>query len=189
MPPKSKVSREDILTAGLELVRQSGAQALNARAVAAKLGVSTQPIFSNYATMDDLRRDVIAQADALYQSYIRGDMEHATIPAYKASGMAYIRFAKEEQELFKLLFMRNRTQEVIQENSEEIAPLLALIQAQTGMSRELAYGFHLEMWVYVHGLATMVATGFLDWDWEMISKMLTDVFEGLKLQYKRKEEG
>ena len=49
MPPKVKVSKEDINTAAVEMVRESGAEALNARALAAKLGCSTQPIFSNFS--------------------------------------------------------------------------------------------------------------------------------------------
>ena len=38
MPPKVKVTREQIVQAALALVRESGAQALNARAVANRLG-------------------------------------------------------------------------------------------------------------------------------------------------------
>ena len=38
-------------------------------------------------------------------------MSAGQYPPYKASGMAYIRFAREQRELFKLLFMRDRTNE------------------------------------------------------------------------------
>lgn len=40
--------------------------------------------------------------------------------------MAYISFAREERELFKLLFMRDRSQERVEENRTEIELLLAL---------------------------------------------------------------
>ena len=69
MPPKVKVSKEDIKTAAVEMVRESGAEALNARALAAKLGCSTQPIFSNFSSMEEIRGEVIRLADGLYQSY------------------------------------------------------------------------------------------------------------------------
>ena len=36
---------------------------------------------------------------------------------------------------------------------------------------------------YVHGIATMFATGFVDLDWELVSKMLTDSYQGLRKQY------
>ena len=101
-------------------------------------------------------------------------------PPYKASGMGYIRFAKEEKELFKLLFMRDRSQEVIGDDRDEIAELIELVQANTGATQEQAYLFHLEMWLYVHGIASMSATSYLEWDWEMISRMLSDAYLGLK---------
>ena len=43
--------------------------------------------------------------------------------------------------------------------------------------------FHLEMWVYVHGIATMIATGYLNWEVETVSRMLTDAYMGLKERY------
>lgn len=56
MPPKIRVEKEDIIKAAAEIVREKGISSLNARAVAAKLGVSTQPIFSNYSTMEELKK-------------------------------------------------------------------------------------------------------------------------------------
>ena len=58
MPPKVKITKDEILKAALGIVRKGGAQALNARALADALGCSTQPVFSNYPGMDELRADV-----------------------------------------------------------------------------------------------------------------------------------
>ena len=186
MPPKAKVRKEDVTAAALEVVRSNGADALNARAVAAVLGTSTQPIFSHYKTMEELRQAVIVAADALYQNYLRRDMEAGEYPAYKASGMSYIRFAREERELFKLLFMRDRSGEEITEDHEAIRPVLEIIKANMGLSEQDAFQFHLEMWIYVHGIATMMATSYLELEWEFISKLLTDAFTGLKSRYQER---
>ena len=97
--------------------------------------------------------------------------------------MAYIRFAKEQRELFKLLFMRDRSSETIEENREEIRPLIELIKQNLVISEDEAYLFHLEMWLYVHGIATMIATSYLNWDYEFISKVITDAYMGLKYRY------
>lgn len=183
MPPKSRVSRQAILGAAVALVREEGAGALNARALAKRLDCSTQPIFSNYASMEALKADVIAAGMECYHGYLQEEMASGRYPAYKASGMGYIRFAGEEKELFKLLFMRDRTGEVIGEDLEEVSPIVALIQEKTGLDFERARLFHLEMWLYVHGVATMLATGYLPWRMEDISAMLTDAFEGLRLRF------
>lgn len=46
-----------------------------------------------------------------------------------------------------------------------------------GLNEEDAYLFHIEMWIYVHGIATMLATSYLEWDKMFISKVITDGFE------------
>ena len=103
MPPKVKVTKEDIINAAVNIVRSSGAQAINARTIASVLNCSTQPVFSNFATMDELCLAVVERADILCQEYMQREVESGEFPAYKANGMAYIRYAKEEKELFKLL--------------------------------------------------------------------------------------
>ena len=182
MPPKVKVTKEDIIHAAVDIVRNSGAQSINARTIASALGCSTQPVFSNFASMDELRLAVVEKADALYQEYMRREIERGEYPTYKASGIAYIRFAKEEKELFKLLYMRDRSEEVIPETTEQIEEMASIVNQNTGLVGDEAKLFHLEMWAYVHGIATMLATGFFDLDWELISKILTDSYQGLRKQ-------
>lgn len=183
MPRKFMFTREEILEAALELVRVQGMAGVTARALGERLGSSSKPIFSLFRNMEDVQKEIIRAADAVYQGYLKEEMESKKYPAYKASGMAYIRFAREEKELFKLLFMRDRSGEKIEENREAVRPLLELIKQNTGLSEETAYMFHLEMWIYVHGIATMTATSYLDWDMEFISQTLTDGFMGLKYRY------
>lgn len=187
MPPKCKFKREEITTAALELTREEGFSSVTARAVGARLGSSSKVIFSLFQNMEEVQQEVLTAAGALYQSYLEEDMSNGKYPPYKASGMAYIRFAKEQRELFKLLFMRDRSGEVISNDTKEIKPLLQIIQKNTGMSEQDAYIFHLEMWVCVHGIATMIATGYLEWDWELISKMLTDSYSGILTRFQPRE--
>lgn len=189
MAPKHKITKEMIIQTALEIVRESGMETLNARALAKKMNCSTQPIFSNYASMMELQNDVVHLADTMYQEYIQKGMQDSTYPPYKASGRAYIRFALEEKELFRLLFMRDRTHEEIEDEKESLKPLLQLISESTGLSSDDAYFFHIEMWLYVHGIATTIATSFLEWDWDLIDHMMADMYEGMKLRYARKDEG
>lgn len=184
MPPKVKVTRQQLIDAAVELVRQSGAQAINARTVAASLGCSTQPLFSNFESMDMLKLAVVERADRLCEDYIQQELERGVYPAYKASGMAYIRFAREEKELFKLLYMRDRSGESIPGQMELSSQMEPIVQQATGLQMAEMKMFHLEMWACVHGIATMFATGFLDLEWELVSKMLTDFYQGMRKQYK-----
>ena len=183
MPPKVKVCKEDIVNAAMDIVRKGGADAINARTLASLLDCSTQPIFSNFSTMDELHLAVLEKADAIYNEYIQKEIESEKYPPYKASGMAYIRFAKEEKELFKLLYMRERAEEAIREDAAFGKLMDSVIKPSTGLNGRDAELFHLEMWAYVHGIATMFATGYLDLDWELVSRMLTDAYMGMRKQY------
>ena len=183
MPPKFKFTREQIIAAALEVTRKNGLAGLTARGLAAELGSSAKPIFGLFQNMEEVQREVVSAANTLYQSYIKKGMADNKFPPYKASGIAYIQFAKEEKELFKLLFMRDRTDEKIEENREEIRPILDLIMKNLGIDENEAYFFHLELWLYVHGIATMIATNYLEWDIEFIDKALTDAYQGLKNRY------
>ena len=186
MAPRAKVSREQIVQAGLELVRWGGPEALNARAVAAKLGCSTQPVFSNYADMAALEADVLAAANGLWQARQQAAVREGDMPPYKAVGMAYIAFARQEPALFRWLFMRDRTGETPADDRAENAGVIALIREQTGLSEDQAWLFHLEMWLFVHGAAATAATGYADWDEALISGMLTDVYQGLLARSRQK---
>ena len=219
MPPKVKVTKADLIQTAAQIIREEGEEALNARAVAARLKVSTQPVFSNYKTMQELRRDVTAYVQEQFEQCVQKSMEQAgrnmgkrkaegeekprekktgekktgeknpgaPYPPYKASGMAYIRFAAEEKEWFKFLFMRNRDGENPGFQSETDQEILKLIQKNTGLSREEAELLHFEMWVCVHGLGVMAATSYFEPEEELVSRVLTDVYQGVKSQHCRKE--
>jgi len=182
MPPSKKIDREEIISEAIGLIREQGDGGLNARELAKKMGCSTQPIFSNFSGMDELRDLVIARAYGIYYGRLKAEMERGEYPPYKASGMAYVRFASEEKELFKLLFMRNRNGERLTE-TPDWRDASAIMQKNLGLSRERANKFHLEMWVTVHGIATMLATGFLVLSENEVSEILSDCYLGLKKRY------
>ena len=60
MPAVRKVSKEQIIDAAVEVLRDDGFSAINARSVAKKLGCSTQPIYFSFKNMDELKAALIA---------------------------------------------------------------------------------------------------------------------------------
>ena len=182
MPPKIRITREDIIQASLRLVRAEGESMLNARSVAGALGCSTQPIFSNFDTMLDLRTAVISASYELYNTFLQKEIERGEYPIYKALGMAYIRFATEERELFKLLFMRDRTGEDLSP-TEDFENAVQLIMKSSGVERNTATMMHLECWSCVHGIGVMIATSFLPLESDTVSKILSDVYLGIRSRH------
>ena len=188
MPRNFMFTKEQVINAAIELTRERGFAAVTARALGEKLGSSSKPVFSLFENMEELQRAVLAAAFEKYERFIAAEMTKGEYAPYKASGMAYIRFARDERELFKLLFMRERSrEEQLSASNDDVKPLLQLICKNTGMTEAEAARFHTEMWLFVHGIATMIATSYLDWSDEDISRALTDVYEAMTQRWARKE--
>lgn len=183
MPPKVRITKERILEAALELVRSSGTDALNARKLAKRLNCSTQPIFSNFENMEQLKLAVVGEAHRMYWQLVEQVTAEGAYPTYKSSGMAYIRFAQQERELFKLLYMRDRSAEEDTVDAETGKLVRHHLQTAMGLSEEDAMRFHLEMWTVVHGFATMAATGFMALDEQLIADAITDIYQGLRTRF------
>lgn len=188
MPRKPVIHKQDIISAAVEIVRANGYESLNARAIAERLGCSTQPIFSNFSNMEDLTCSVVQRSLEIYNDFVSEEFKQPhDYPPYKTNGMAYIRFAMEEKNLFKLLFMRDRTNESSPAEESTFHDVLPLIMKATGLNREQASLFHFEIWATVHGIAVMVASSYYNADMELISGTLTDVYQGLLYRFRQKE--
>lgn len=180
MPAKTVTDRDRILKAAMRIVKKRGMDGLNMRAVAKECGCSTQPLYHCFSGMPALKEAVAAQIVQIYQGFLRDEIASGEFPEYKAVGMGYIRFAKEEPQLFKYLFMRDRHgSDTIDEDTGFEEEALRIAQ-KTGVDERRARELHAHMWVWVHGIAAMYATGYLSWDRETVSRMLTDVFLGVK---------
>ena len=186
MPAKKQITKQTILNSAYELVRRGGVDALNMRAVADMCKCSTQPIYLSFRGADELRAAVLQKTCETFDAFIEREISAGKYPEYKAVGMGYIRFAVEEPELFKFLFMRKReNEEEFEKNSFDKSTFL--IMKNYGLYKDDAFKLHAEMWIFVHGIATMFATGYLDWDWDTVSDMVTDAYQGLMWRLKQGE--
>lgn len=189
MPPECKFSKEEIVEAALALVREKGYDAVSARAVGAKLGASSKVIFSAFSGMEELKRATVQAAGELQRKFTEDYAKTSDFPPYKSIGMAYILFARAEKELFRLLYMRDRTGENRENELDSITGILELLTKTLHITWQQAVVFHAEMWAYVHGIAVLLATGYEAWDEAFISRMLTDGFAGLRIRYSQEENG
>ena len=80
-----------------------GTAGLTAKTMADELGTSTQPIFTGFGSMDSVRQEVYVAAMRVYDRYTDAGLKEK-IP-FLGVGMQYIRFAREEPELYRFLFL------------------------------------------------------------------------------------
>lgn len=181
MPPKIQFTKGDLLHTAFMITRTQGIDALNARAVARALGCSTQPIFRAFHSMDEIKQEMLRMGMDSYSAYITKSADMAPAP-YLGAGMAYILFAQEERELFKLLFMRDRVSagSLNDPNDFTLEYVIELVMQSTGFVRELALDFHNHLWIFTHGLASMIATRFLILRSDDAMRLLRDQYQATR---------
>ena len=161
MPPTVRFNRDAVLNAAFELIRREGPAAFNARAVARELGGSTQPIFRLFESMEELYQTVIIMVRDSFCADMHQRMDGAANP-YLALTKGYLLFARQEPQLFKLLFMRDRVSDgfYIQE-VDNYDVLHERIASSMHISLEQAKALHFRTWIYTHGLAVTLATKYI----------------------------
>ena len=159
MPPKVKFQKEEIVAAAVDVAREKGAQAVTAREVAAKLGVSTRPIFTYFDTMDELKEAVYEHARMLYRSYVERGLAEP-IP-FLGIWRNYLLFARQEPQLYKLMFLTPPS-------AESRGAIEALRYSQDlarkslmdiyDMDAHSADCYFRDLWIVAYGFATLVVT-------------------------------
>ena len=106
MAPKNKFTKEEMVEAALRVVREKGMEGLSAKSMASALGTSTQPVFTAFGSMAGIKQAVYDAAVRVYDSYTEKGLREQ-IPFFGV-GIQYIRFAREEPALYRLLFLTQK---------------------------------------------------------------------------------
>lgn len=160
MPPTVRFTRDAVLNAACQLMRREGTEALNARAIAKELGGSTQPIFRLFTNMEDLHRELILYVARQFQAHAEADMAQSDSP-YIQLCTTYLLYGRDEPELFKLLFMRDRVSEGQYSDQTNFDLVFNIIKKETPLDDETALRFFERTWLFIHGLAVCIATKYI----------------------------
>lgn len=160
MPPTVRFTRDAVLHAACQLMRREGMEALNARAIAKELGGSTQPIFRLFTNMEDLHRELILYVARQFQAHAEADMAQSDSP-YIQLCTTYLLYGRDEPELFKLLFMRDRVSDGEYSDQTNFDFVFNIIKKETPLDDETALRFFERTWLFIHGLAVCIATKYI----------------------------
>lgn len=160
MPPTVRFTRDAVLHAACQLMRREGMEALSARAIAKELGGSTQPIFRLFTNMEDLHRELILYVARQFQAHAEADMAQSDSP-YIQLCTTYLLYGRDEPELFKLLFMRDRVSEGQYSDQTNFDLVFNIIKKETPLDDETALRFFERTWLFIHGLAVCIATKYI----------------------------
>ena len=176
MPPKVKFSKQEIVDAAVRVARDKGIDGVTAREIAAELGVSTRPIFTYFDTMDEVKAEVFQTAKELYRAYVERGLA-GPIP-FLGIGQQYIRFAHDEPELYKLLFLTRPgnasggAMEALRFSQDLARESLMRIY---NMDAHTADCYFRDLWLVVFSFATLIVTDDCPYADAEMSAILTEV--------------
>lgn len=174
MAPRNKFSRDEMIEKAVQVVRKQGIGALTAKSLANELGVSTQPVFTCFHTIEEVRREVVNAAKILYDDYVKEGLCN-DIP-FLGFGMHYIRFAKEEPELYRLLFLSTDQSEgnsAFGEMNASLELVTDSMQETYHIDAKTAERYFRDMRLVAHSLATLIVTGSCPYTDQEIGRILT----------------
>ncbi|MHC9294273.1 TetR/AcrR family transcriptional regulator [Mycobacterium sp. LTG2003] len=165
--------REQILDAATELLLETGhAKAVSIRSVAQRVGVTPPSIYLHFADKDALLDAVCARYfEKLDEEMQRvAEDQPSTIEVLRAQGLAYVSFARQTPELYRLATMgegRPGSDVDVTLNSS------AFVHMRTSVEALISEGIYppgdptslaLELWTAAHGVAAMlIAKPYLPW--------------------------
>ncbi len=182
MPANKKVTREMILNAAMDVFRKEGFEAVNARSVAKEMNCSTQPIYVEFNSMDEIKKIIKDEALELHAKKINDALSKSDGKAYLAYGMGFVEFARTEKMLFKFFYLGsdNIEKEIDYIHYEDI---ISTIQREYGYTRENAVKFHRDMSIFSLGLSIMLYLGKNSMSTEEIMSRLDSEFRALTAVY------
>ena len=174
MAPRNKYTREEMIEAAVRVVREKGIDALTAKALGGELGVSTQPVFTCFHTIEEAKREVRTAAERIYDNYVAEGL-HMKVP-FLGVGIQYIHFAKEEPWLYRLLFLttsEDGSSSVINELHHSQNLVRESLQQIYRIDEQSADRYYRDMWLVAHSLATLVVTDDCPYSEEEMGQILT----------------
>lgn len=185
MPSSPKIPKETILQHALEMLIQNGYASINIKALAKRIGCSTQPISWHFGNMENFRNALTEYA----LDYANKKMLSASegMSAFSNVGIGYIDIAFDEPNLFRYLYMSGESGYHaggfdIFTTADANSAMIEQIAKQLGISADKVNDFFRNTIIYTHGLACFVVSGLIKATKEELYAMVNQGAYGFMLQ-------
>lgn len=192
MPPKPKFTKEEVIATAIALIAEKGMQGFSAREIAEKLGTSVSPIFTAFGSMEALETEVREAVMCRFNSRLKKAADYN--PAFKEVGAQMVRFAKEEPNLFKMLFMTENAGEkmpdiIFGSLGEMEDACIGYIMRDYHLNREDAVILFQHVWTYTYGICAMCACGVCVFPEDELFSRLSAAFSAIMAMIQSKAGG
>lgn len=178
--------RQELITAGIQMVQQVGIEKLSLRKLAARCGVSEAAPYSHFANKEELLETMQEYVTELLMQCLKEAIAHTDHPDSPAAilnmGKAYVVFFMVHPEYYSFLFMQQavKIDLTMNEKIENFPPFQLYkekayeVYRKEGVSEErIKYGI-IAMWAKVHGLAAITSMKYVtkDFAWEEVLEQI-----------------
>ena len=189
MPPKVKITREQILECAYDLALKDGFNTLSSRSVAHAAGCSVQPIFSHFPTMDILREEIYHHACNQCAEEILSHQGNQDLITVMARWM--LDLAKNRPNLFELLYLSDLTAARSMPDSLMKAAnhrkMISIISKAHDLNQEEGEDILIRSSIFLMGIGTMVCINKMDIQdqevLDMMSRTLDDFIAGIHMNH------
>jgi len=162
MAPKNSATREEIIETAFAIVQQEGMKSLTVRNVAQKLGLSTRPVYSHFASMKDLQQEAMRKARELMLAYVS---KCYTNDIFLNMGTGAAFFARDHKALYRILFMENNDfKDLLNDFRMDLSRQMKKDERFTRMTQKERDDLLNKMWIFTHGFASLICVGLIEED-------------------------
>lgn len=157
--PKQRITKEMVVDAAFELMRESGMEQVLVKNIAEKIGCSVQPIYSYCNNMEGLRKELEDRSSKFIGEYMQDHIDKSDL--FRSTGYAYLQLAQEEPAIFRMHVLRQRENISSLDDlyRSETNPMVAEVIAKSlKISKEDAQKLHLSMLIFNVGIGTILAS-------------------------------
>lgn len=183
MPRKVQFSREMIIDAAIEMVREQGGESINARDLGLRIGSSSRPLFTAFHNMNELIDAVRKEASERFLRYMKVAEETDNgEPVSKRMGLRIVQFAYEEPNLYKFIHWSGGTM-------PDVAALSEIMAGQYMRDYQLTHDeakvFFRQMMIFSLGLCSMITHRVYDFSSDEIEYLLHTQFAATLAHFKK----
>jgi AcrR family transcriptional regulator len=167
--------RNALVSSAARLIERQGSEAFSLREAAREVGVSANAAYRHFDDKAALMTAVAAEGFARLSAQMQRSVDEAArgpaaespeVARFQAVGRAYVCFAAEHPELFRLMFGQCGAQclRVVGERTgptpwDHLGSALDALVASGALSPERRVGAELKAWTVVHGFASLALDG------------------------------
>lgn len=190
MAPDPKVTRKQIIDAGLEIARERGIEAITARELGNKLGLSSSPAYSYFSSIDEIKEEVVKKIYEILTEVL--SQKNGDADVFLNVGLNYIKFAQTQKELYQIIHSSGRkyANEHVQTVEDMMIDNLRKEKNYAGLSKGEMKDLYLKMSIFAHGLADLIyQDGREKYTNSIIRKILSETGEALINNIRKKTKG